>query len=366
MKSWQRGGHLLGILVIPVTLILLSFLFLISGGCTSATQEKIELKVICAGSLMVPFTQVEQAYEAQNPHVDVLTEGHGSVQVIRQVTELGTAADVIAVADHSLIPAMMYDVKVPDSDKSYANWYIKFASNTLGLAYTSDSQYADEIDADNWYEILSRPDVKLGISDPRFDACGYRAMMACWLAGQLYGDSDIFHDVLGDFDYPIVPQVQEQERRCEILVPEIIRPHKVSVRGSSVVLLGILESGDIDYAFEYRSVARQRNLHFLELPPEINLGSDEFESLGYDVSVKIDYQRFASLIPDFRCQEILYGVTIPENRPHPEQALDYVRFLLGPAGRRIFAAQHQPFRPLVADNPEHLPDDLIDLLESGP
>jgi molybdate/tungstate transport system substrate-binding protein len=334
-----------------------------SGGCTPSAQEQIELKVICAGSLMAPFTEVEKAYEAQNPHVNVLTEGHGSVQVIRQVTELGARADVIAVADHSLIPAMMYDVKMPDSDSSYANWYIQFASNTLGLAYTSGSRYADEINADNWYEILSRPDVKLGVPDPRFDACGYRAIMACWLAGLLYDDSDIFHDVLGDFDYPIVPQVKD--RQCTILVPEIIRSQKVSVRGSSVVLLGILESGDIDYAFEYKSVARQRGLRFLEFPPEINLGSDDFQNLGYDLRVKIDYQRFASLIPDFVCQEILYGVTIPENSPHPEEALDYLEFLLGPEGQRIFTEQHQPFRSLVADGSEHLPDDLRYLLEPG-
>lgn len=348
-------------------LIVVSLLGLSSGGCAPSTQEKIELKVICAGSLMVPFTEVEKAYEAQNSHVDVLTEGHGSVQVIRQVTELGTEADVIAVADHSLIPAMMYDVKMPDSDASYTNWYVQFASNTLGLAYTSGSRYADEINADNWYEILARPDVKLGISDPRFDACGYRAMMACWLAGLLYDDHDIFHDVLGEFDYPITPQVEG--RQCTILVPEIIRPQKVSVRGSSVVLLGILESGDIDYAFEYKSVAQQRNLHFVELPPEINLGSDDFQSLRYDLSVKIDYQRFASLIPDFVCQEIIYGVTIPENSPHPEEALSYLKFLLGPEGQRIFAEQHQPFRfgdgGLVVDNAERIPDDLRDLLDSG-
>ena len=356
MNSWLNGQRLL------VGLIAASLLCLSSAGCTLSTQQKIELKAICAGSLMVPFTEIEKAYEAQNPHVDVLTEGHGSVQVIRQVTELGAEADVIAVADHSLIPAMMYDVEMPDSHSSYANWYVQFASNTLGLAYTSGSRYADEINADNWYEILSRPDVKLGIPDPRFDACGYRAMMACWLAGLLYEDSDIFHDVLGDFDYPIVPQVED--RQCTILVPEIVKSQRVSVRGSSVVLLGILESGDIDYAFEYKSVAQQRNLHFLELPPEINLGSDAFQTLGYDLNVRIDYQRFASLIPEFVCQEILYGVTIPENSPHPEAALDYVMFLLGPEGQRIFAEQHQPFVSFVADRPEHLPDDLRYLLAS--
>jgi len=36
----------------------------------------------------------------------------------------------------------------------------------------------------------------------------------------------------------------------------------------------LLESGDIDYAFEYLSVARQHRLEFLSLPSEIDLGSD--------------------------------------------------------------------------------------------
>lgn len=319
-------------------------------------DSKTELKVLCAGSLMVPFTEMEKAYEAVNPHIDVLTEGHGSIQVIRYVTELGTEADIVAVADHSLIPPMMYDVKMPDSDDSYASWYIRFASNTLGLAYTSSSKYADEINADNWYEILSRPDVRLGISDPRFDACGYRAMMSCWLAELFYDDSDIFENVIGDFVYPVT--FQQEDGQCTMTVPEIVKSQKISIRGSSVVLLGILESGDIDYAFEYKSVALQRNLNFLELPPEINLGSSDFEKLGYDLSIKIDYQRFASVIPEFACQMILYGVTIPENSPHYEEAVKYLEFMLGPDGAKIFADYYQPFLSLVADNYDSVPEDL--------
>jgi molybdate/tungstate transport system substrate-binding protein len=343
-------------------LISTGLLFLGTIGCSSLTQEKMELKVICAGSLMVPLTEIEKAYEAQNPHVNVLTEGHGSVQVIRQVTELGSWADIIAVADHSLIPPMMYEVDMPQGG-SYADWYIRFATNTLGLAYTPSSRYASEINLSNWHEILSRPDVKLGLPDPRFDACGYRALMATWLAGVLYEDSGLFHNILGDFDYPLSLQVENN--RSTILVPEIMRGKKVSVRGSSVVLLGILESGDIDYAFEYKSVALQRNLNFLELPPEINLGSNDFQNLGYELRVKIDYQRFASLIPDFVCQEILYGITIPKNSPHPELALDYLKFLFGPEGQEIFARQHQPLLKLSADRAENLPQGLQDLLEAG-
>jgi len=190
-------------LVRKLIIIGVAFVIVVLGisllSCQRNAEEKTQLRVICAGSLMVPFMEIEKAYEALYPHVDVLTQGHGSIQVIRRVTELGHEADIVAVADHSLIPPMMYDVQMPDSDDSYANWYIRFASNTLGLAYTPSSNYADEINADNWYEILSRPDVRLGMSDPRFDACGYRAIMACWLAELLYDDDNIFDNVLGNF-----------------------------------------------------------------------------------------------------------------------------------------------------------------------
>lgn len=330
-------------------------------GLASAFQprdgdDRIQLRVICAGSLIVPFREIEKAYEELNPHVDVLTQGHGSIQVIRRVTELGTEADIVAVADHSLIPLMMYDVQIPGSDESYASWYVRFASNTLGLAYTPGSRYANEINADNWHEILSLTGVRLGMPDPRFDACGYRAMMACWLAQLLYDDGEIFENVLGAFQYPIA--IQMENGQCTILVPEVLRPLDISMRGSSVVLLGILESGDIDYAFEYKSVARQHNLEFLEFPPEINLGSDDFESLGYDLSVRLDYQRFTSVIPQFTCQMIFYGVTLPANSPQYEEAVKYLQFMLGPDGAQIFADHHQPYLSLVADNHDGLPEEL--------
>ncbi len=38
-------------------------------------------------------------------------------------------------------------------------------------------------------------------------------------------------------------------------------------------LLGLLESGAIDYCFEYKSVAKQHGLMYINLPPDINLGN---------------------------------------------------------------------------------------------
>jgi molybdate/tungstate transport system substrate-binding protein len=200
--------------------------------------------------------------------VDVLIDAHGSIQCVRHVTELDGLADVVAVADYALIPMLMYETEDPEIGQPYATWTLQFATNRLGIAYTPQSAHAGEIGAENWYEILSRPDVLLGLSDPRFDACGYRGLMLAQLAGFHYGDQDIFADLFGSrFTQPL--RVQTRGDVSTILVPEVLQPEKDSglvMRGSSVRLLALLQSGDLDYAFEYESVARQHGLEFLPLP----------------------------------------------------------------------------------------------------
>ena len=328
----------------------------------SCSSGHTQITVLCAGSMIVPFQGLADEFEAAHPEVDVLVEGHGSIQVIREVTELHKEADVMVVADQSLLPMLMYGNKVPDSTDDYANWYIRFATNRLGIAYTSQSKYAAEIGSANWYEVLSRPDVKVGISDPRIDSCGYRAFMVCQLAEDYYSDNTIFERVMGDFSPPIT--VSDNLEAHVISVPQIVKPTKVTLRGYSVQLLGLLESGDLDYTFEYESVARQHGLGFVELPPEIDLSSQDFADRYGQVVVKMDFQRFASINPEFCGEPIQYALTIPTNSPHPDAAIQFVEFLLGPDGQKLFLESYQPtLVPPEADNPANIPASLKSLLE---
>jgi molybdate/tungstate transport system substrate-binding protein len=315
--------------------------------------------------LLIPFEELEQTFEARHPDVDVLIEGHGSIQCVRQVTELDELADVVAVADYALIPMLMYESHEPETGEPYATWHLQFATNRLGIAYTPQSAYADEIDADNWYEVISRPGVLLGLADPRFDACGYRALMTTQLAEAYYGDAAIFHRVFGSRLTPYV-QIEERDGVDVIQVPETLQPRDDSglvVRGSSVRLLGLLESGDLDYAFEYESVSQQHGVEFLPLPPELDL-SDEARAADYArVRIRLDFQRFASVKPKFVGGPIIYGVTIPSNAPHPDLAADFIQFLMGPEGQAIMASNQQPMIvPAMTDNPEALPVELKDLI----
>jgi len=333
---------------------------------TPRPAARTPVRVFCAGSLMIPFAALEPAFEAANPDLDMLMEAHGSIQVIRHVTDIHEEIDVVASADHRLLSLLMYNTLNPDSGQPYARWNIRFATNKMALAYGPHSQYADELTSDNWAEIVSRPGVRVGLADPRFDACGYRQLMVLQLAEGLYDRKTLFEDMLmGRFVQPITAeQVGDQ---VLIHVPEVLEPRSRStivMRGSSVQLIPLLQSGDVDYVFEYESVVQQHNLSHITLPDGLNLGSPEFEKAYGQVAVKLDFRRFSAVEPLFPGEVIAYGLTIPTNAPQPDAAARLVAFALGPEGHRIMAESYHPLlEPLRADHLELLPPELAALCQ---
>ena len=322
-------------------LAVLLCLAVLACGCGS---DRRQVKLIYAGSLIVPFDKVAAAFEKKHPGVDVLTESHGSIQVLRHVTELGDRMDFVATADEQLIPPLLYDRDDPATGKPWANWYCTFATNRMVLAVSPRSPLAGELTSKTWYRRLTQKDVRFGLADPRFDAAGYRALMVLQLAEREYDDPYLFEDVLmGRFTTPIT--VTRSGKTDVVEVPEILETSSgsnVVLRGASIELVALLESGDLDCAFEYESVARQHHLKYVRLPAAIDLGEQGCAAGYRTVSVKLDFRRFASVRPEFTGDVIRYAFTIPANAPDPELARQFAAFLLGPDGRRILEADHQP------------------------
>ncbi|NLG27630.1 MAG: tungstate ABC transporter substrate-binding protein WtpA [Chloroflexi bacterium] len=327
----------------------------------SPTQpaQRVPLRVFCAGSLMIPFAALEEGFEAANPDIDMQMEAHGSIQVIRRVTDIHERIDVVASADYALVPMLMYHTQDPDTGQPYGTWAIRFASNRIVLAYAPTSRGADQLNADNWAEVITQPGTRVGLADPRFDACGYRQLMVLQLAEGLYGRKTLFEDVFaGRFGQPIRAVVEEGHTL--IRVPEVLEPRvnaTIVLRGSSVQLIPLLQSGDVDYIFEYESMVRQHRLQYIELAPELNLGDAAHAANYCTVTIKLDMQRFASVEPLFTGDLIAYGLTIPSNAEHPAEAARFAAYLLGEEGRRTMAEHHHPLLdPPLADHHDRLPE----------
>jgi molybdate/tungstate transport system substrate-binding protein len=317
------------------------------------------LKVLCAASLLFPLEKVEESFEKEYPEVNVEIEGHGSIQVIRQVTELGKEADLLMVADYSLIPLMMYNSSELGGNQSFADWYIRFASNKIVLAYTGLSKYASEVNVTNWFSVLMKPDVSFGFPNPMIDALGYRALMVMQLAETYYGNNSIFYDLITrNFDPPIssIPSADNYT----IVVPEVLQPKSnVILRASSIQLIPLLQTGSMDYCFLYMSNAKQYGLQYVELPDEFNLGNPQFEQSYEHVTVRFELQRFKTVGVERLGKTIYYGFTIPNNAVQKDLAIEFAKFLLDEKGRDIFeSAWHPVFLPSFTDNKQDIPSSL--------
>lgn len=304
------------------------------------------LVIYHAGSLAVPFEQLAEEFERTHPDVAVLLESSGSAAAVRKITELGKKADLLASADYTLIPSMMYD--------EYADWYIAFAKNEVVLCYRDGAPFADGIvsEARTWYDVLRNEEVSYGHSNPDDDPCGYRTLMVIELAQKYYHDNatdfGLTPDPIADGLYSALIHGADMEQGRYSVDREL-------VRSKSVNLIALLQSGDLDYAFEYRSVAIQRGLNFIDLAPQIDLSSLEYADFYSEVSVEIQKTpEETQTIPGI---PIVYGITIPKNAPNPERAAEFINLLLSEQGRHIMTdVCGQPsMQPALCDVPANLP-----------
>lgn len=317
--------------IIPIIMVLLLAIGLLSACEQQDNENELsgQLQVFHAGSLTVPLDQLKEEFNKVYPDVEILSEAAGSATTIRKVTELQKECGVVASADYALIPELMF----PD----YADWYIIFATNQMCLTYTDNSQFASEITSDNWYEILQREGVTYGRSDPDQDPCGYRTLMVWQLAEIHYDISGLYDNLYGAPD-------------------DMMRP-------KSVDLIALMESGDLDYAFEYTSVAAQHNLKYVRLPSEINLADANFKDFYTQAQVEIAGTEPGTKITVVGAP-VVYGVTIPKDFSRQELAVAWVDFLLSSEGMDIMDANGQPpVLPAQTNDVNKLPDSLKKYVE---
>ena len=311
---------------------------LLGAGCDNG-EEKTQLRVFMADSLARPFNTLARAFEQENPGSEVVQIPSGSVLAARKLVDANDQADVLAVADYRVIDKVLR----PD----HADWYICFARNEIGIAYTHASVGAAQLDKDNWFRILGRNGVRVVAANPIHDPCGYWTEF-CWQLADRYYSADRGG---GTIAATMAEKCGERESR----------------KGDAQQLLQLLESaGGVDYAFVYKSQALQHNLPFLRLPAEISLG---------DVSHVESYRRAAITLPgkkkgttiEQRGDAIVFAVTIPSSAEHPDLAANFVTFLLSPKGRSLLEAEHMTLvdRPWTYD-PDKVPESLRSDLDTRP
>jgi molybdate/tungstate transport system substrate-binding protein len=305
--------------------MLIAILIHPSDSLSQSYAEKKELIIFHAGSLSVPIKQIAQEYEKRNPDTKIFLESAGSLVCARKITELKKPCDIIASSDYFVINELL----IPD----YASWSIRFATNEIVIAYQEKSKYSKEINPDNWMDILQKKDVIYSRSDPDSDPCGYRTVFTFMLAEKYYNK-------------PGLTEKMSSKNK------EYIRPKEVD-------LVALLESNAIDYMFQYKSVAVQHGLKYIELPKEVNLSDPSKNEIYSSVSTEVAGSK-PGLKMKVTGDYINYSITILDNAPQKEEAINFMEFLLSPEGMNIFRKNgQQPIVPLIAEPVEKLPAKLL-------
>lgn len=246
-----------------------------------------------AGSLSVPFQQIAKDFEATYPGTKVLLESAGSLACARKITDLKKPCDIMASSDYKVIE----DLLIPN----YTGWHIPFASNEMVIAYNDQSTAANEINRENWPEILLRNDIFFGRADPNADPCGYRTVMTFQLAEKHYNLSG--------------------------LTRELTSKDQKYIRPKEVDLLALLEISEIDYIFIYKSVAVNHNLKYVSLPEQINLLNPALNNHYRTAAVIINTSE-PGKTTEMKGEAMIYSATMLDSAQNRYAAEAFMAFLL--------------------------------------
>jgi molybdate/tungstate transport system substrate-binding protein len=287
------------------TLLFLWGGMMFAAGCeqrdeASSKNDELSGKLVIfhAGSLAVPFKQLADEFTRENPSVRVLREVAGSRECARKICDLGKICDVIATADSKVIKNLL----IP----KYTDWYVEFAHNELVVVYNPKTVTGITVE--------NLPDKLLECSDlyradPDLDPCGYRTLMVWQLMQSYYQRPGLYGKLL------------------EKSPANKVRPKETDI-------LALLESGQVDCFFIYRSVAEQHKLNYLVLPDEVNLSQPSLAKTYSQAQVEVTGAKPGTTLTRI-AEPIVYGITIPNNAEQPELAEAFLRFVLSEQGRSI-------------------------------
>ena len=318
----------------PKLLVILCTMVALAGAPTphARADAPTRLTIFAAGTLAVPFKELDALYVKRYPDVVPQPQYGGSVKMAKLITELHEPADVIAVADYSVIPSYLF---AGNGHPAYASWYAGFARNAITFVYTPKSAYAKQITAKNWYKILARKGVQIGRSDPDTDPSGYQTVQMLMLAQSYYRVPGLADRVLANAP-------------------------RTNMRDTETSLISALQIGQIDYLAIYRSDALQHHFKYLDLPAAINLSDPNFAAT-YAKAVMHNKNGAVAGKP------IVYAITIPSNAEHPALAEKYIALLLGPEGQAILRKNgFGGFAPAFAVDMDKMPASLRPLVKPWP
>jgi molybdate/tungstate transport system substrate-binding protein len=232
------------------------------------------------------------------------TEASGSQVACRKVSELKRDCDLVMLADAGLVAKLLGGV---------CSWRLDFASDEVVLAVGKRAPRTEEA-RKNWPAVLSADGVRLARVDESQGPIGYRALLV-WKLQERIGPAGLHDRLLA---------------RCDKVVDHVTR------------LTPLLTSGEVDYAFAYRSICIAHDIRYFRLDPRVNLGSADTDYSAARVTYRRKSRGGEVTVTG---APVVWTLSVPDRNADAETARRFVKWLLTEKGDLMARSGFPPLKP---------------------
>jgi len=275
---------------------------LMLAGMTALAADAPVLRVAYAGSMGVVMDQSLGPAFAKAHSASYEGIGQGSFALARLLAAKQMQADVFVAITPSPINVVQQAGLVEHA--------VPVASTRMVVIYSPGSRHAADFAAaargeKPWYEVLRKPGLRLGRTDPAVDPQGANALLTLQLAARYYHQPDLLQQIAGE------PQ----------------NPSQIFAEPS---LMSRLEAGQIDAAIGYASAAHSHHLPTIDLPDEIDLAQPAMQAAWYaTASLKLAGGKVLT------AQPLVFYAAVLSNAKQPALGADFVRLLQSAEGQAM-------------------------------
>ncbi|MHB1667684.1 MAG: extracellular solute-binding protein [Thiomonas sp.] len=192
---------------------------------------------------------------------------------------------------------------------------VPVASTQMVIAYSDKSRFAKDFEAAAagkmpWYEVLEKPGVKFGRTDPATDPQGRNIVFTMLLAEKYYKQPGLADKILGG-----------------------VQNHQQIFTEPS--LLSRLEAGQLDATSGYLSAVISHKLPYIKLPEQINL-SDPTQIADWYSKVRFSIKLPNGKTDNLSTQPLVFYAAVLNNAPNPKAGEAFVKLMTSAAGQKMF------------------------------
>ena len=268
-----------------------------------AARAETPLEVAYAGSMGALMDRGVRPAIAERLDAELRGRGQGSTGLANLIVAGSIRPDIFI----AVTPGPMRTVlKAGKAERA-----IPIARTEMVLAYSPRSRFAKEFARRNgppWWQILERPDLRFGRTDPNVDPQGLNTLFMLQLAETYYHQPNLADKILG-------PQLNPRQIFQE---PE---------------MMARLQAGQLDVSSAYKTQPEAMDIPFITLPREINLG---------DAALENDYRKAAVVLngKTLHPSPLVFYAAVLRDAPHAKLAARFLAWLQDAEARGILARYH--------------------------